>query len=248
MQITAINGGPRRGRISKTTMLLEAFLSGCRQEGAEVETINLREKDIKMCTGCYSCWIKTPGECAQKDDMRDILLALDKADVEVWATPLYFFGPTAMFKNFLDRTIPLAEPYIIEKDGLCTHPLRNKKARQIVFISVAGFCEMEHFHPMSQWLRFMEGRGLLQIRAEIYRPSAEFMSAPPLKEKVEEILAAARKAGQEFMQTGNVSEKTMQSICQDIMPDKETYMDLANKYWDWEIQKAQKRRSTQSEV
>ncbi|HBQ26077.1 MAG TPA: flavodoxin family protein, partial [Syntrophomonas sp.] len=43
MQIVAINGGPRRGRISKTTMLLEAFLSGCRQGGAEVETINLRE-------------------------------------------------------------------------------------------------------------------------------------------------------------------------------------------------------------
>ena len=88
MQIVAINGGPRRGKISKTTMLLEAFLSGCQQGGAEVETINLREKDIKMCTGCYSCWIKTPGHCALKDDMKEILLTLDKADVEVWATPL----------------------------------------------------------------------------------------------------------------------------------------------------------------
>ena len=48
MQIIAIKGGPRRGRISKTTMLLEALLSGCQQGGAEVETINLRKKDIKM--------------------------------------------------------------------------------------------------------------------------------------------------------------------------------------------------------
>lgn len=246
MQIVAINGGPRRGKISKTTMLLEAFLSGCQQGGAEVETINLREKDIKMCTGCYNCWIKTPGQCALKDDMKEILLTLDKADVEVWATPLYFFGPTALFKNFVDRTIPLAEPYIIEKEGLCTHPLRNKKAREIVFISVAGFCEVEHFQPMSQWLCFIEGRGLLQVRAEIYRPSSEFMSAPPLKEKVDEILAATRQAGREFVQTGDISEKTMQSICQDMLPDKETYIDLANKYWDWEIERNKKRQAAQS--
>ena len=33
----------------------------------------------------------------------------------------------------------------------------------------------------------------------------------------------------------------MQSICQDILPDKQTYMDLANKYWEWEIERGKKR-------
>ena len=72
MRIVAINGGPRGARISKTTMLLEAFLAGCRRAGADVEVINLREKNLKNCIGCYTCWIKTR-ECVQKDDMKEIL-------------------------------------------------------------------------------------------------------------------------------------------------------------------------------
>ncbi len=241
MHIVAINGGPRKGKISKTTMMLESFISGCKQEGASVELINLREKDIKMCTGCYSCWIKTPGQCALKDDMKEILSALEQADLEIWATPLYFFGPTAMFKNFLDRSIPMAEPFIVEKDGLCSHPLRGK-SRSIVFMSVAGFRELEHFRPMSDWLHFMEGRGLLEVRAEIYRPASEFMSAPALKDKVEEVMAAAEQAGRELVRNGFIEENTIKNIQQDFIPDLQTYIQLANNYWNWAIERSQKRK------
>ncbi|MGI6551148.1 MAG: flavodoxin family protein [Syntrophomonadales bacterium] len=242
MRIVAINGGPRKSKISKTTMLFEAFLSGCRRAGADVEVINLREKNIKNCIGCYTCWIKTPGECVQKDDMKEIINVRAGADLEVWATPLYIFGPTAMFKNFLDRSIPMYEPYIIEKDGLCAHPPRGDKIPDKVFISVAGFCEMDHFKPMSDWLHFMSGRGLGKIRAEIYRPAAEFMSAPPLKAKVDEILTATEKAGFEFITEGSIREETMKVIQQDLMPDKATFLDQANKFWDWEIDRWRRRR------
>lgn len=235
MLIVAINGGPRRGKISKSSMLLEAFVSGCEDTGATVELINLREKNIKQCTGCYSCWIKTPGQCALKDDMAEILTTLSRADLEIWSTPLYFFGPTALFKNFLDRNIPLAEPYIIEKDGLCSHPARKGKVRNVVFMSVAGFYEMDHFQPMSSWLHFMANRGLLNIKGEIYRPSAEFMSAPPLKEKVADILSAARQAGQEIVNEGAIQEKTLNAVQADLIPDRKTFIELANKYWNWEI-------------
>lgn len=242
MKIVAINGGPRKAKISKTTMLLEAFLAGCRRAGAEVEVINLREKNIKNCTGCYTCWIKTPGECVHKDDMKEILEIRAGADLEVWATPVYIFGPTAMFKNFLDRSIPMYQPYIVEKDGLCTHPPRAGSISDRVVISVAGFYEMDHFKPMSDWLHFIAGRGLGRIRAEIYRPEAEFMSAPPLRDKVEEILAATEKAGFEIVTEGSISEETMKVIQQTIMPDKQTFLEQANKYWDWEIDRWKKRR------
>ncbi len=242
MKIVAINGGPRKAKISKTTMLLEAFLAGCRRAGAEVEVINLREKNIKNCIGCYTCWIKTPGECVQKDDMKEILEIRKGADLEVWATPVYIFGPTAMFKNFLDRSIPMYLPYIVEKDGLCTHPPRDGSISDRVIISVAGFYEIDHFKPMSDWLHFIAGRGLGKILAEIYRPEAEFMSAPPLREKVEEILAATEKAGFEIVTEGIISEETMRVIQQTIIPDKQTFLEQANKYWDWEIDRWKKRR------
>lgn len=240
MHIAAINGGPRRGKISKSTMLLEAFISGCQEAGASIELINLREKNIKQCTGCYSCWIKSPGECALKDDMSDILAALNRADLEIWCTPLYFFGPTALLKNFLDRNIPMAEPYIIEQNGLCSHPTRTGKTRNVVLISVAGFYEIDHFQPMSAWLHYMADRGLFNIKGEIYRPSAEFMIAPPLREKVDYILAATRQAGQEIVKEGIIHKETLNDIQADLIPDRKTFIELANKYWDWEIERRKK--------
>ncbi len=246
MKIVAINGGPRKGQISKTTMLLESFLAGCRKAGAEVEVINLREKEIKNCIGCYTCWVKTPGVCVHKDDMKEILEIRKTADVEVWATPLYIFGPTAMFKNFLDRSIPLFEPYIVEKDGLCSHPHREEKQMKTVVISVAGFSEQDHFKPMSDWLHYMGGRGLGKISAEIYRPEAEFMSAPQLKTKVDEILAATEQAGWEYVNEGEIKNTTMEIIQQKIMPDQKTFLHQANKFWDWEIDRWQKRAQKKS--
>ncbi|NLV15684.1 MAG: flavodoxin family protein [Syntrophomonadaceae bacterium] len=244
MKIVAINGGPRKGQVSKTTMMLEAFLEGCRKAGAEVEVINLREKTINMCIGCYTCWVKTPGVCVHKDDMKDILDIRKGADVEVWATPLYIFGPTAMFKNFLDRSIPLYEPYIVEKDGLCAHPPRvADQVSDIVVISVAGFYELDHFRPMSDWLHFMAGRGLGRIGAEIYRSSAEFMSAPPLKPLTDKILEATKKAGEEYVRDGRIHEDTMKAIQLDIMPDQETFLKQANAFWDWDIDRWKKRRA-----
>jgi len=241
LRIIAVNGSPRKDKVSKTAMMLESFISGCRQEGAAVELINLREKDIKMCTGCYACWTKSPGECAFRDDMKDVLTAVREADLEIWATPLYFFGPTAMFKNFLDRSIPMAEPFIIKKDDLCSHPLRGK-SRHIVFMSVAGFYESDHFQPMSDWLHFMERRGLIKIIAEIYRPESEFMSAPQLKERVAEVLASAEQAGRELVRNGSIDKKTITNIQQEIIPDQQTYIDLANKYWSWAIERNRKHR------
>ncbi|MGE5397160.1 MAG: flavodoxin family protein [Chitinophagales bacterium] len=236
MKVLGINGGPRKGKISKTTMLLEAFIEGCQSAGAETNIINLREKDIKQCNGCYSCWVKTPGKCIQKDDMQEILKLHEEVDLLVWATPLYFFGPTSLFKKYLDRTLPVAEPQIALKDGLCTHPCRTGKIPDKVIISVAGFYELDHFGPLSAMFHYMEGRGFGRIKAEIYRPSAEFMSAPQLKEKVEEILEATRQAGREMVELGQIREDTMKAIQQDFM-DKESFIKFANQYWEWDMKR-----------
>ena len=34
----------------------------------------------------------------------------------------------------------------------------------------------------------------------------------------------------------------MKIIQQDLMPDKQTFLEQANKYWDWEIDRWKKRR------
>ena len=67
--IVVFDGGPRNSKFSKTTFMVDNFIEGAIRAGAQVETFKLKNYDIKHCTGCYSCWTKTPGECIFKDDM-----------------------------------------------------------------------------------------------------------------------------------------------------------------------------------
>jgi len=72
MKILAIQGSPRP-KASNTEILLREFLKGAQSQGAETETIYLKDKDIHSCVGCYTCWAKTPGICIFKDDMPELL-------------------------------------------------------------------------------------------------------------------------------------------------------------------------------
>ena len=74
MKVLALNSRLRRGGQSKTAIMLSCLVAGMRDAGAEVEVVNLREKRIKHCIGCFTCWTKTPGKCIHQDDMSRELL------------------------------------------------------------------------------------------------------------------------------------------------------------------------------
>jgi len=87
MKILSINSSPRTGGQSKTELMLNHLVEGMQEAGAEVEVVNLREKKIKNCIGCFTCWTKTPGKCLQKDDMtNEIFPKLLASDLVVYAT------------------------------------------------------------------------------------------------------------------------------------------------------------------
>lgn len=54
MRIFAINSGPRSGGQSMTELMLNHLIKGMRDADAEVEVVNLREKTIKNCIGCFT--------------------------------------------------------------------------------------------------------------------------------------------------------------------------------------------------
>ena len=51
MRIIAVNGSPK-GSAGNTDILLQAFLAGAREAGAETETVYLKEKEIRHCVDC----------------------------------------------------------------------------------------------------------------------------------------------------------------------------------------------------
>ena len=198
MKVLALNSSPRGEGQSKTEMILNPLVEGMREAGAQVEVVDLRHKTVRNCIGCYTCWTKTPGVCIHKDDMTlELFPRWLEADMAVYATPLYHFTMNASMKAFIERTLPVLEPFLIQVKDQTTHPLRHKMPK-VVVMSVAGFPEMAVFDQLSSYARFLFGRGLL---AEIYRPGAEGLARMPSTDKREEIFKALRGAGSEWSST-----------------------------------------------
>ena len=100
-RILGITGSPRRN--GNTEILVDEVLAGAEEAGAQAEKVILNELEIAPCQGCFLC--KEDGECVQQDDMSELLNKLQQNSVWVLGTPIYWWGPTAQFKAFLDRWV-----------------------------------------------------------------------------------------------------------------------------------------------
>jgi len=98
-RVLGIVGSPRRG--GNTEILVDEVLHGAEEAGAQVEKVILSELDVRPCRGCDAC--KEAGKCTQQDDMHALLEQMKRSQVWVLGTPIYWWGPTAQFKAFLDR-------------------------------------------------------------------------------------------------------------------------------------------------
>ena len=83
--------------------MIEALLQGFQSPVSEIFNIYLSEKTIKYCTGCYTCWFKTPGICVINDDMKELISLIDNSDILIFGTPLYFNNISGTLKVFFDR-------------------------------------------------------------------------------------------------------------------------------------------------
>jgi multimeric flavodoxin WrbA len=96
-----IIGSPRRN--GNTHILISRFLDGALSEGADVDTVFLGDLKIKECDGCHVCWQGRP--CTKNDDMIRLYQKFIDSDVVVFGTPVYWYGPTAIMKCFIDRLV-----------------------------------------------------------------------------------------------------------------------------------------------
>jgi multimeric flavodoxin WrbA len=99
IQILGVVGSPRKG--GNTDTLVDEILDSAEEFGAETEKILLKDLNINPCQACDSCY-KT-GKCFQNDDMELLLEKMEKSNIWILGTPIYWWGPTAQFKAFLDR-------------------------------------------------------------------------------------------------------------------------------------------------
>lgn len=101
--VVIISSSPRKGGNSDT--MADEFLRGAVEAGNTVEKINIRDMELKFCIGCLSC--QRTGKCVLRDDMNALYDTVQRADILVFATPVYYYGMTGQLKTFLDRLNPL---------------------------------------------------------------------------------------------------------------------------------------------
>ena len=116
---------------SSVTDELKNSLAG---RAVDAEIIEAGSLQISPCIGCNYCWLKTPGECAVKDDYEGILKKIVHAD-QLWVisdTALGFIDHKG--KNVYDRMLPILTMYLEFYRGQMRHVTRYQHLPDIGLI------------------------------------------------------------------------------------------------------------------
>ncbi|MFH1737408.1 MAG: flavodoxin family protein [bacterium] len=100
--ILGIDGNPQDSGTSGT--ILQEALEEARRAGSETLLISVKDYSVAACEACEEC---SKGEgCAIRDAMWDIYPLLAECRGLIIATPVFFAGPPAMLKAWIDRCNP----------------------------------------------------------------------------------------------------------------------------------------------
>lgn len=100
MKITLIYGTERKG---STYNIAQLFLNRLRDEKSDVTEIFLPKDMPHFCKGCSMCFMKGEEYCPDYEQVNKIRIALEKADLLIFASPVYVYHTTGQMKALLDH-------------------------------------------------------------------------------------------------------------------------------------------------
>jgi multimeric flavodoxin WrbA len=136
MRITILNGEPDAATAFDSYQgLIAVRLSAL---GHIVETLDLRNLELKGCSGCFNCWLRTPGECCKRDDSATICRSVINSDLVLFASPIVMGFTTALLKRAADQMVPLVHPYLMVEGGEVHHRARYARYPKLGLLLGAG--------------------------------------------------------------------------------------------------------------
>ncbi|MDY6800531.1 MAG: NAD(P)H-dependent oxidoreductase [Bacteroidota bacterium] len=232
-KIVVLNASPR-GKKGYTDFYLKPFIKGM-QKKSVVVTYYLNQYSIKPCIGCFSCWINKPGECIYQfeDNFNQLAENLSDADIIVYAFPIYADNIPGVLKNYFDRSVSRAYPYMIEGINGVRHPRKHiHKNQSMVVFSICGFWEIKNFKPVKAFFNALAHNRHCPVVGEIYRTTAiGLYDNPFLFKKLNQVLAALEKAGEEVVSFGKIKRKTQKIIHKKLKPTAND-LDRINEWWN----------------
>ncbi len=125
MKVLMLNGSPRaNGNTARALKEMEMIYA---QEGIEVETIHLGNKDIRSCVACGGCG--RTGKCVFDDVVNELAVKFEEADGLVAASPVYYASANATLVAALTRlfystrfpkTMKVGASVVVARRGGCS--------------------------------------------------------------------------------------------------------------------------------
>ena len=219
MKVIAINSSPKMDK-GNTALILNPFLEGMKNAGAEVELFYTKKLNINPCQGEYSCSLKTPGICFQKDDMQILYPKLHKADIWVIATPLFVSNMTGPMKTVVDRIlIPIAKPQLELQEGHCHHPLREViENSKIVLVSNCGYWELDNFDLLIDQIKALCNHAERKFAGALLRPHGVIVKSMIAGgADLNDIFEAGKEAGKQLINEGKMNPETLKIVSRELV-------------------------------
>ncbi len=134
MKVLILDG--TKSNNNESTKIYDLILEELKKLNWDITSIVLEDKNIDYCTGCFGCWVQTPGECVFKDYEENVVRNMVHSDLIIYLTPIMFGGYSSILKKALDRQIGRVLPYFMKIDGEVHHPNRYEKQQSLLSIGL----------------------------------------------------------------------------------------------------------------
>lgn len=225
MRVLVVNGSARKEK-GYTAMILEPFMNGMKQAGAEVNLLYAKQLNVNPCRGDFSCWYKKPGICHINDSMQPVYSKLKEATILVLGIPVYLPLPGEM-QNFLNRLMPLMNPILKYRNGHTKIQFHDYvKIRKIVLVSACGWWERGNFDTVSRIVEEICQKVNVEFGGSILRPHADIL--PEVKDKADEVFEALKEVGFNLIKEGTLPKDLLNIVAQPLISEKELRERLSN--------------------
>lgn len=215
-KIFAINGSHRSEK-GFTQIVLNRFLKGAASAHGQCDVLYPSQKKIIACESCGKCLFESPGVCKFKDDMGPIIEKMEKADILVFASPVYFDSIPSNMKKMIDRLRVTLDAFFEFREGRTYHLKSIKKRQKIILIFTAGNPERESFISISRvFNRIIDNMGW-ELEGEFHFPASHLLVAAP--ELLSTQLEAVTMSGQQLVAEGKINKTVIEVANREYIDD-----------------------------
>lgn len=128
---------------------------------------------IRPCTGCFGCWVRTPGACILRDSYSEMGRLLSQSEEVVLVSRCCWGAPGPFVKNVLDRSLPYLHPFFTIRNNEMHHRLRYDHHFALSALFYGKGLSEEEMETASDWVHAVAVNFGCTVRRVEFRETPE---------------------------------------------------------------------------